>query len=236
MKIDFHAHILPAMDHGCKNMEMCNRQLNMAAEQKIDVVIATSHFYPHEETDKCFLDRRREAWGKLNYVRQGRAPKVLLGAEVLICSGMDKMEHLEELCIEGTDVLLLEMPFADQWEQELIDTVEKIVTVRKLRVVLAHAERYRLAEVEKLLEFGVMVQINADSLDSCFQKWKRYHRARKLLKKKCVVALGSDIHGVENMYYIFSKVCRKYKKEATQIQERTQELLRDVLAQTVEKT
>lgn len=228
MEIDFHAHILPEMDHGCRNMDMCQEQLNMAAKQQIEVVVATSHFYPHTETVESFLTRREKAFEKLTAERVEQMPKVLLGAEVLICSGMDKMERLQELCVEGTNVLLFEMPFADMWEQDLIDTVARLKNECKLQVVLAHAERYRLSEVEKLLTMGVLVQLNTASLAS-FRELTRHVRARKLLKRSCVVALGSDIHGTQDQYEVFSKAVKKYHREAEIILQKTSALLKDVL-------
>lgn len=228
MKIDFHAHILPRMDHGCRNLEMAMRQLELAMEYNVDVIVASSHFYPHSETVEQFIERRRKAWEDLQPICEGKMQRVLLGAEVLVCSGMEKMEDLHKLCVEGTNVLLLEMPFADRWDEELIATVGRIVDMCGLRVVLAHAERYRSAEVEKILKKGVSVQINADSLLK-YKRCIRYIRARKLIKKKCVVALGSDIHGLQNNYAIFAKILRRNSCEMTQIQGKTQELLRGVL-------
>jgi protein-tyrosine phosphatase len=46
MIIDFHAHILPGLDHGCKDLTTAVTQLKMAKKAGIDVVVATSHFYP----------------------------------------------------------------------------------------------------------------------------------------------------------------------------------------------
>ena len=50
--IDFHAHILPGVDHGSNSVEISDFQLKLAAESMIDTVIATSHFYPHKESNQ----------------------------------------------------------------------------------------------------------------------------------------------------------------------------------------
>ena len=43
--------------------------------------------------------------------------------------------------IEGTDILLLEMPFA-QWTDEIYVDVKKLIEKQKLTILLAHVERY----------------------------------------------------------------------------------------------
>ncbi|MDL2302574.1 hypothetical protein LJC58_09505 [Lachnospiraceae bacterium OttesenSCG-928-D06] len=59
--IDFHAHILPGMDHGCKNCKMSEKQLEIAGKYGVNRIVATPHFYAQEETVDSFLQRRKEA-------------------------------------------------------------------------------------------------------------------------------------------------------------------------------
>ena len=55
--IDFHSHILPGMDDGSSSPEESLAMLEVSAEQGVDEIFATSHFYPDEEDPASFLAR-----------------------------------------------------------------------------------------------------------------------------------------------------------------------------------
>ena len=84
MLVDFHSHILPAIDDGAKNIEESIKILDMMSETGVDVVYCTPHFYPHEMSVEKFLERRRQAYGKLVPYLKPHHPKLKMGAEVLM--------------------------------------------------------------------------------------------------------------------------------------------------------
>jgi protein-tyrosine phosphatase len=219
--IDFHAHILPGMDHGCDDVAMSIAQMKMAAEHKIDVVIATSHFYPHVENVEDFLKRREDAWKTLKAAKLNEYPVIKLGAEVLICGNIDKMQGIEDLCIENSKVLLIEMPFMRQWETDLIETVVRLREEKGLKVILAHGERYPAAEVEKLLEKDFQIQLNVSSTANLIPS--RF--VKKCIKRNYVTALGSDIHGLHNSYKDFTRSMKKWGAQAERIMDKTRTLI-----------
>lgn len=224
IRIDFHAHILPGMDHGCRHLETAMKQLEYAATQGIDLIVATSHFYPHEVTVEKFVERREKAYRRVleEIQKQHRPiPKIRLGAEVLLCQGMQHMEGIERLCVEGTRVLLIEMPFAREWDQKLIASFLEIKNMG-YTPVLAHAERYSKDAVQKLTEQGVFVQLNTES----FCHFKSRRLSSFYLEKGMVVAFGSDIHGEEITYSHYSKVMKKLGKRADEVQQKTYELMK----------
>ena len=45
MKIDFHSHILPQIDDGSGSTEETVKILDLMAEDNVDIVAATPHFY-----------------------------------------------------------------------------------------------------------------------------------------------------------------------------------------------
>ncbi len=219
--IDFHAHILPGMDHGCDDVAMSIRQLKMAADHNIGIVIATSHFYPHQENVDGFLKRREDAKGQIDDNRKSDIPSIRLAAEVLLCNNIDKMKGIEELCIEDSKVILIEMPFVKQWEPELIDTVVRLRDNKGLTVILAHGERYPIKEVDKLLKKGFQMQVNVSSMAHFY---KRY-RIIKWIRHNYVVAFGSDIHGLHNRYRNFAGSMKKMGPLAQQVMEQTRRLI-----------
>lgn len=221
--IDFHSHILPRLDHGSRSSQVSMGQLRLITDAGVDTVCATSHFYPQEVLAHRFLEARDAAFERLLevYGEQPR-PRIVLGAEVLICEGLDQMEGLEALCLEGTKVLLLEMPFsAGAWTPRLYNTVEEIAE-RGLVPVFAHVDRYPAKLVERLFDMGFSAQVNASSLD-------RFFKPRHLLRwidEGVITALGSDLHGDKAEAYLpYIKVCDSLKEKTAQIMAETEKLL-----------
>ena len=149
LSLDYHAHVLPGCDHGSDRLETSLRQLDMAAAAGIRTVCATPHFYPHKESAESFLRRRAECAQLLRAHLPERAPQICLGAEVLICDGMERLDGLYRLCREGTNELLLEMPFY-AWPESIWDTLYQLLDLQDIQIILAHAERYPAADIEQL--------------------------------------------------------------------------------------
>lgn len=194
--VDFHSHILPGADHGSDSLETSLKQLDLAATAGVTRIIATPHFYPHRHTLDKFLEKR-EACAQLLYnASSNTSPIVKLGAEVLLCQGLEKFDGLDKLCLAGTEYLLLELPFSD-FRHEYCDTVEKIMK-NGYKVVLAHVDRYPKENIEQMLDIGVdMFQVNAVSLDKIFKPKHILDWARR----GYLVALGSDIHNADTKAY-----------------------------------
>ena len=67
------------------------------------------------------------------------------------------MPGLRDLCRQGTDELLLEMPFYER-PRAIVDTVRGLVELDDITVVLAHVDRYPPKSVEALGEAGALMQ------------------------------------------------------------------------------
>lgn len=87
--------------------------------------------------------RRQRSYEKLKtkMAETNLDQKLHLAAEVYYFQGIGSAGMIPKLCVEGTQTLLLEMPFA-QWNSAIYADVEKLVRHQKLKVVLAHIERY----------------------------------------------------------------------------------------------
>ena len=194
--VDFHSHILPKVDHGSDSLETSLHQLALAKKNGVKRVVATSHFYPSAHSVDGFVKKRNEAYLLLSE-HLNDMPEVRLGAEVLICAGIDHLPGIEKLFINGTNTLLLELPFSG-YSNECTMAVKKMV-MDGVDVVLAHADRYSPRIIEELLPFGVKIQLNASSLVG-FGKLKNKHLFKWFAQNK-VVALGSDIHGKDSSAY-----------------------------------
>lgn len=213
--IDFHAHILPGADHGSSSVEESLSQLRFALDYGIDRIVATPHFYPHAHTVDSFLETRDNAYIALSEFND-TGVDVRLGAEVLICQGLENLPDLDKLFISGTNSLLLELPVSD-FEKGYFDSVSKM-TKQGIDVILAHADRYPISTVEKMLCAGARLQLNASSLLGVFKRRELY----ALVADRKVIALGSDIHGRDKKSYIdFAKAIKKLGSSADYIVEQS---------------
>ena len=194
--IDWHSHVLPQMDDGSKSIEETLELLKLYKEQGVSTVIATPHFYADDEPLERFLERRKESYERLCQALPTDAPDILLGAEVSYYSGISHLEGLERLCIEGTRLLLLEMPF-EHWTEHTVREVRELAAQGSVTVILAHIERYMDMQnsdvFEALREYGVIMQVNS----SFFARNSTKRKALKLLAKGGIQLLGSDTHNVE---------------------------------------
>ncbi len=222
MNIDFHAHVLPGADHGSANSDMSLKQLALAKQAGIDLVIATPHFYPNIESISEFLSRRKESSRQLNTVLDGKdLPQVRIGAEVQLQKGLEHIDGLEQLCIEGTNTLLLELP-RNFSIRSFDQTLDSLLYGRSFTVVLAHIDRYDPIHVDFLLDFGCLGQLNADSL--CHFRTAR--RSMRWAQSDSVIALGSDIHGLDEGYASFLKAKKKLGAEYAALMQRTESVLK----------
>ncbi|MCD7787048.1 MAG: capsular polysaccharide biosynthesis protein, partial [Oscillospiraceae bacterium] len=125
--LDFHMHILPAVDDGSDSVETSMAMLRMSAEQGVEYIAATPHFYAERMTPESFLTRRRDAFALFTDAIGGEAglPRLLLGAEVHFFTGISTFDGLDALCLDGTKFLLLEMPF-HTWSEHMLHEVDTI--------------------------------------------------------------------------------------------------------------
>ena len=220
--IDFHSHILPCVDHGSGSLAETREQLQIVCSSGVDTIVATPHFYPNANSVEHFSQTVQSAIQEIQGANVP-TPNICIGAEVLCCPQLEQMEGIKSLCVQGTDVLLLEAPF-NHWHSEFFYTVEALL--KRFTVVLAHIDRYvRYQEKELwiLLEMGALAQINGFAFSSLTQ--------RKLLKPFLesgrVVALGSDFHGTNPKEYAQFLASRKRLGDTfDSIMERSASLLR----------
>ena len=193
--IDLHSHILPQLDDGSDSVEMSLAMLYQMAEQGVDVVCATSHYYAKHSSIPAFCERRAEALERLSAVLTEDLPWVLPAAEVAYFPHMEEQD-LMPLCIQGTRTLMLEMPFSD-WTGLQLETVEALVLDCRYDVVLVHPERFCFSKsnkhkLEKLAELPIGLQVNAGSL----LHWGTRRLALDLLQMAQYPLLGSDCHNL----------------------------------------
>ena len=195
---DVHSHILPAVDDGSRSVEESIEMLRMSKASGVGRMIATPHFYPHENDPERFLEKRNAAAKALSEAvkdgsMQGELPLVGLGAEVAFFKGISRSSAIKELRILGTDLLLIEMPF-ERWSGAVLDEILSVKTTLGLTPIIAHVERYFDLQTKgvlaELFAGDVLIQVNAES----FVERKTAKKVLSAFKKGNVDLLGSDCH------------------------------------------
>ena len=195
--IDFHSHILPALDDGSKSIEMTERMLSTAKGQGIDAMVATPHFYAERMRLPSYLQRRQEAWERTRELAADMGMELFLGAEVAFFPGIGRAEEIVELCIQGTSLMLVEMPFRP-WTEKDLNEIEHLMD-RGIRPIIAHLERFPgfqrdKSMVDELMEMPVLIQVNTGPL----LHWNTRRPILRWLKNGQVDLLGSDAHNLDS--------------------------------------
>ncbi|MBP5167011.1 MAG: capsular polysaccharide biosynthesis protein [Oscillospiraceae bacterium] len=195
--VDVHSHILPNVDDGSGSAEESIALLKLLKQQGVTVSVATPHFYAVRHRLSEFLERRDKAAKMLSEVREDDIPAVRLGAEVSYFEGISRSSEIKELMIEGTPLLLLEMP-EETWSGRTADEVLRMSDGFGTVVLLAHVERclpfQKKQVIGRLIDGGVMMQMNADS----FLERGTRRFALKMMKERKVHMIGSDCHNMSS--------------------------------------
>lgn len=193
--IDWHTHILPEMDDGSHDVAESISMIHMLVSQGIGTVMATPHFYANDETVDSFLDRRKKALELLKAELPDDPPEIRLGAEVKYYQGISRMPGLKALRIEGSKLLLLEMPVSS-WTDYMVRELVEMSGKSNTRIVLAHIERYlnlqKQSVWKRLYDSGILMQVNASFITELASKRK----AISLLKEGKIHFVGSDCHNM----------------------------------------
>lgn len=201
--IDLHTHILPDMDDGSKDLQESLSLVQALAAQGVQEIFATPHFYANRETPESFLARREASAAQLRGYQPlcdlGHiAEHIHLGAEVAYFPGMSNCEALRDMALEGTKLLLVEMPFRP-WSRRVLEEICSLPATLGLIPVLAHVDRYRKADQfpkyrQLLTQQDVLFQCNAEVFDTFGGRlW-----AVKAFREGQIHFLGSDSHNMAN--------------------------------------
>lgn len=196
--IDFHSHLLPGVDDGSKNVDETIKMLEKEYQQGVCKIVVTPHFYAGKNSVEHFLKRRMESLKQVRSVMEGKewAPGLYPGAEVYYFPGMGKAGQLSKLCVEGTKLLLVELPFC-QWTDNVLTDVRQMIELQKMNVILAHVERYYAFQKDKtiwdeMIHLPLYLQLNGE----CFLNWKKRQFGIRLLQTGKEIVLGSDCHNL----------------------------------------
>ena len=189
---DLHTHILPGMDDGPKDPETARQLLELQLRQGVRRLALPSHYPPEMEPLEAFLDRREGAFEALQKV----CPSELTlkkGCEVYFTPALLNLDAAQ-LCLEGTSVLLLELPVLQK--PAFLAEVLAALAQRGITVLIAHAERYQYVRrdpgiLARWKELGAVIQLSSGSMAGD-------PLAGKLVKWGLADVLASDAHSPQH--------------------------------------
>lgn len=204
--MDIHSHILPCVDDGPRDIETSLSILEMMKAQGITDVIATPHFIATEENLEEYMQRVDDSYATLSSIAKDKdLPNIILGSEVFYFNGIGKSQSIKQLCINGSEYLLLELPNYSITSY-ILNNIKELKENLRVTPIIAHIERYYhergFRNLLKLINNGtVLAQVNATSLlDSPHKK-----AVLKLIKKGYISFIATDAHSIVNRPPVLDK-------------------------------
>ncbi|MCL2088568.1 MAG: capsular polysaccharide biosynthesis protein [Oscillospiraceae bacterium] len=198
-RTDFHSHCLPDMDDGAENLEISLKVLQMCREQGIKKIVASPHYYLHKEKVESFLTRRQIAYDQIisspEYNSSSLGIDIIKGAEVRLEKDIS-FTDISPLCIEGTRVLLLELPFVP-YSPWMTDEIWNLSQTSQVTPMIAHIDRYigiyKQKHIDRLLaERYCVYQVNAEAL-----RFKKVIKSvYRMAEEQYQLVIGSDCHNL----------------------------------------
>lgn len=207
MLTDYHCHVLPDIDDGAETPEISEKMLDLMKMQGVGKVILTPHFYPHRERSvEDFLNKRAEAFTKISHRSEF---KFHLGAEVAIQRGFSEIPGIERLAIEGTNLMLLELPFSGygRWVLDEIHNLKCAGIVPMLAHIHRYIGIYSKSQLNEILNTDAIFQVNAEA----FASFRERRFVKKLIRSGAKVVFGSDAHNITDRKPNWDLLKRKIK-------------------------
>lgn len=216
--IDIHVHAIPMVDDGPESFEESLEFLRYAADNGINRMIATPHYFYPNYTNKNVLTNYNMLQEHIK--RSNIGITLHLGNEVYLSEeGVSDLLKGHAKTLAGSGYVLIELP-VDQYYPFHDDLITKLQH-EGYKVIIAHVERYRIfnknfGKLKDLVRKGVYTQINSSFI---IDKATR-HRAFELISSGCVHIVASDGHNLMYRKPILKEaydiVSKKYSKETAE--------------------
>lgn len=199
--IEWHCHILPAIDDGAQDMETSLKMIERLQQQGVSTVVLTPHYYSDTISLEDFLQKRGQAFEALQRALPAGSPALLPAAEVYISDYLFNNDSLRALCIGNTDYVLIEHPFNCGFGEATYNRLMNLCCDFSIRPILAHIERYKaLMDDDYLLQeyrqAGCLMQVNISSFAHAPRSTRK--KLLKYLDAGFIDCIGSDCHNLDS--------------------------------------
>lgn len=212
--IDFHNHIIPAVDDGAKDLHEAKEMLLQAISQGVTDVIATPHIQnPRFENLNISDDDVKSAYNKLiDYIDElSLKIKIHLSAEVFFLPNLLKLLDHPFGTLGNSKYMLVE------FHPSVIPLSFNEIAVKLqdagVTPIIAHPERYiqiqnNFEEAIRLIKLGAVFQLDAGSIIGKYGD-KAKKSAVNLLSSGLIQFLGSDAHNTSNRKFCLDQAVEK---------------------------
>jgi len=208
--IDLHSHLIPEIDDGCSSIEESLILIRHMKKLGFKKLITTPHIMSHKYPNNIKVIK--ESLFELRSILKVNNIDIELeaAAEYYCDEHFIELIKKKELLSFGDKYVLFELPYTTR--PSGLDEVIEGLNYSGFKAVLAHPERYRflkeIRDFRELREFGVLFQVNVNSLGGFYGK-EAQKKSLMLAQKGMVDFIGSDIHHKKHMEHfkknLFSK-------------------------------
>lgn len=204
--IDIHSHILPGLDDGPQTWEEALEMARLAAEDGIQIMVATPHLFKDRFSDTGGINNKETILARIHQFREKLSQaqislEIMPGCDVhLSLRALDLLEEGQIFTINDTrSYILLELP--DTAFPPGLGDVCFHLQSKGITPIITHPERHFLVQempdkLKRLLDLGCLAQITAASVLGGFGRAiARF--SRDLLKKGYVQIAASDAHDAQ---------------------------------------
>jgi protein-tyrosine phosphatase len=195
--IDLHAHILPALDDGARDLDDALELARAAVADGVHTIAATPHVRGDYPTTAEQVEEGVRAL-RAAFARENIELELLPGGEL----SLDALAELDDEAVRrfglggNRNVILIEMPYVG-FPTELGAAVRRLRD-KRITPLIAHPERNADVHndperLEALIRSGALVQITAASIDGRLGRTTRATTER-LLELELAHTLASDAH------------------------------------------
>ncbi|MEP7274132.1 MAG: CpsB/CapC family capsule biosynthesis tyrosine phosphatase [Acidobacteriota bacterium] len=204
--VDIHCHILPATDDGALTVEEAVAMCHAAADDGIEVIVATPHMFDGVHTTPEG-DHIRERIGQVMTACGGRI-QIVPGGEVRYSHEIfqEAKDPKTKIKLNGTSYMLLE--FAFQMVPPNIEMTIFQMLNAGITPVIAHPERNKRIQqhpeiLAGLIDRGAFAQIDAGSLTKSFGA-EPFQSAKRIIEAGMAHFIATDAHHLERRRPILS--------------------------------
>jgi protein-tyrosine phosphatase len=198
--VDFHNHLLPALDDGASSIEETRAALAAFREQGFATVVTTPHLRASDlgrPEAEAFFARLEERRAQVRALMDAEFPDLSLRVGVELNLDVPAPDLSDpRIRLDGTRAVLLEFPFftvPPNATKALFD-----LRLEGWTPIVAHPERYtnlaaNLSDAEEFRRMGAYLQVNAGSFLGKYGR-EEERRAWGLLRRGWVDYVCSDYH------------------------------------------